>query len=76
MWNWLVSALFTGATVVLFDGSPGYPDMGALWRFAEASGATALVSIELGYPVTVFEEAAAPPMYAIPHLDLPPLRRV
>ena len=38
MWNWLVSALFTGAKVVLFDGSPGYPDMSALWRMAQDHG--------------------------------------
>ncbi len=38
MWNWLVSGLFTGAKVVLFDGSPGYPDMSALWRMAQDQG--------------------------------------
>ena len=38
MWHWLVSALFTGAKVVLFDGSPGYPDMSALWRMAQDHG--------------------------------------
>jgi acetoacetyl-CoA synthetase len=35
MWNWLVSALYTGARVVLFDGSPGYPDMSVLWQMAQ-----------------------------------------
>lgn len=35
MWNWLVSSLMTGATIVLFDGSPVYPDTGALWRMIE-----------------------------------------
>lgn len=35
MWNWLVSGLATGCTVVLFDGNPLYPDAGALWRMAE-----------------------------------------
>ena len=35
MWNWLVSALFTGARVVLFDGSPGYPDLSVMWRMAQ-----------------------------------------
>ena len=35
MWNLLVSGLLAGATVVLFDGSPGHPDLGALWRLAE-----------------------------------------
>ncbi len=31
MWNWLVTALCTGATVVLYDGSPFHPDPGVLW---------------------------------------------
>lgn len=40
MWNWLVSGLMTGCEVVLFDGSPGYPDLDASWRLAEARGIT------------------------------------
>ncbi|MDC3121436.1 acetoacetate--CoA ligase, partial [bacterium] len=35
MWNWLVSALGTGATIMLYDGSPTYPDNIVLWRFAD-----------------------------------------
>src|SRR3954451_2210639 len=35
MWNLLVSGLLTGASLVLFDGNPGHPDLGALWRLAE-----------------------------------------
>jgi acetoacetyl-CoA synthetase len=38
MWNWLIGALATGATVVLYDGSPMHPDPGVLWRMAEAEG--------------------------------------
>jgi len=34
MWNWLVCSLGLGATVVLFDGSPFYPDAEALWKLA------------------------------------------
>ncbi|MBT2479914.1 acetoacetate--CoA ligase [Streptomyces sp. ISL-94] len=40
MWNFLVSGLLTGTTVVLYDGSPGYPDTGAQWRIAERTKAT------------------------------------
>tara|TARA_B100000586_G_C20093531_1_gene421264 strand:- start:666 stop:1808 length:1143 start_codon:yes stop_codon:yes gene_type:complete len=40
MWNWLVSGLASGATIVLYDGSPGYPDLGTLWRMAEKTGIT------------------------------------
>jgi acetoacetyl-CoA synthetase len=35
MWNWLVSSLATGATVVLYDGDPFYPQPGALWQLAQ-----------------------------------------
>jgi len=38
MWNWLVSSLAVGATVVLYDGSPTYPDGNALWDLAEEVG--------------------------------------
>lgn len=40
MWNVQVSGLFVGATAVLYDGHPGTPDLGALWRFVEQVGAT------------------------------------
>lgn len=40
MWNFLVSGLLTGTTIVLYDGSPGYPDTAAQWRVAERTGAT------------------------------------
>jgi acetoacetyl-CoA synthetase len=35
MWNWLVSGLATGSTVVLYEGSPFAPDRDVLWRMAE-----------------------------------------
>ena len=40
MWNLLVSGLCVGATIVLFDGDPGWPDRGALWRLAAETGVT------------------------------------
>jgi acetoacetyl-CoA synthetase len=40
MWNYLVSGLLVGATPVLFDGDPGHPDLGALWRMAGDDGVT------------------------------------
>jgi acetoacetyl-CoA synthetase len=40
MWNWLVSGLASGAAIVLYDGSPGHPDLGALWRMADRTGIT------------------------------------
>jgi len=35
MWNWLVSGLAVGATLILFDGSPFYPDGGTTFKLAE-----------------------------------------
>ncbi|HTW12036.1 MAG TPA: acetoacetate--CoA ligase [Solirubrobacteraceae bacterium] len=40
MWNFLVGILLTDAAVVLYDGSPGHPDLSVLWDLAERSGAT------------------------------------
>jgi acetoacetyl-CoA synthetase len=40
MWNYLVSGLLVGATIALFDGDPGHPDLGALWAFANETGCT------------------------------------
>jgi acetoacetyl-CoA synthetase len=40
MWNLLVGGLLSGATILLYDGNPGYPDMNALWKFAERTGMT------------------------------------
>jgi len=42
MWNWLVSSLAVGATLVLYDGSPFHPDGRVLWDLADASGITIL----------------------------------
>jgi acetoacetyl-CoA synthetase len=40
MWNYLVGGLLVGATIVLYDGHPGYPDPEALFRYAAADGIT------------------------------------
>jgi acetoacetyl-CoA synthetase len=40
MWNFLVSGLLTEAAIVLYDGSPGHPDMGVLWDLADQAGIT------------------------------------
>ncbi|MFN8686715.1 MAG: acetoacetate--CoA ligase [Acidobacteriota bacterium] len=38
MWNWLVVGLASGAGLVLYHGSPFYPDAGVLWRLVEEEG--------------------------------------
>ena len=40
MWNFLVSGLLGPAAIVLYDGSPGYPDMDVLWDLAERTRMT------------------------------------
>ena len=40
MWNWLVSGLASGATLLLYDGSPFFPDPKAMMDLAEREGIT------------------------------------
>ncbi len=40
MWNWQLSALSLGATLYLYDGNPGFPDVPALWRIIDALNVT------------------------------------
>lgn len=35
MWNWMISSLAVGATIVLYDGNPTWPDWGAMWRLVQ-----------------------------------------
>jgi acetoacetyl-CoA synthetase len=40
MWNWVVSALVNGATLLLYDGSPFHPSGNILWDYADAERCT------------------------------------
>ncbi|CAA9483945.1 MAG: Acetoacetyl-CoA synthetase [uncultured Solirubrobacteraceae bacterium] len=40
MWNFLIGAMLTGAEIVLYDGSPGTPDLNVLWELAARTRAT------------------------------------
>jgi acetoacetyl-CoA synthetase len=40
MWNFLVGVLLSDASIVLFDGNPGHPDLGTLWDVAQRTGTT------------------------------------
>jgi acetoacetyl-CoA synthetase len=42
MWNYLVSGLAVGSTLVLFDGNPAWPDLRTLWRLASDERVTYL----------------------------------
>ncbi len=40
MWNWLASALAQQATIVLYEGSPGFPSLNVLWDLIDEAGIT------------------------------------
>jgi len=40
MWNYVIGAMLSGSTVILYNGSPGYPTLDRLWDLAERSGMT------------------------------------
>ena len=45
MWNLLMNSLLSGTTILQYDGSPAWPDMGALWHFADRGQATFSASV-------------------------------
>jgi acetoacetyl-CoA synthetase len=59
VWNYLVAGLLHGATIVLYDGSPTYPDVDAVWRVAQDTGAT-MVGVGAGYLVAGEKAEARP----------------
>lgn len=40
MWNVVVGSLLAGSTIILYDGNPGYPNLEAMWKLAEATEMT------------------------------------
>jgi acetoacetyl-CoA synthetase len=42
MWNFLIGCMFSEAAIVLYDGSPGHPDLGALWDLAARARITCM----------------------------------
>ncbi len=42
MWNWLMSCLAVGASVVLYDGNPNYPEWGTMWKLVQEEKITIL----------------------------------
>jgi acetoacetyl-CoA synthetase len=59
MWNLLVGGLLTDAVVLLYDGSPGYPDMNTLWQFAQDSKMT-FFGTSAGYITSCMKAAIEP----------------
>lgn len=71
MWNWLTCSLACGATVVLFDGSPFYPDPGVLWKLAQDEKIT-VFGTSARYIAALEKEGIKPGT----DYDLTPLRAV
>ena len=71
MWNWLVSSLATGATLVLFDGNPFHPSAEALWQMAQDEKIT-VFGTSAGY-LAALQAAGVRPQEKF---DLTPLRAV
>ncbi len=59
MWNWLVSALSLGVTLVLYDGAPLAPDREVLWRMAESERVT-VFGTSARYLATLEKESVRP----------------
>jgi len=71
MWNWLVSSLAVGATLVLFDGNPFHPDPGALWKIAQDEKIS-IFGTSAGY-IAALQNASVTPGKTY---DLTPLKAV
>ncbi|MFI9401531.1 acetoacetate--CoA ligase [Nocardia sp. NPDC052316] len=59
MWNFQISGLLVGATVVCYDGSPTYPAPDALWRIAAETGTT-MLGTSPGYVLACIKAGAVP----------------
>jgi acetoacetyl-CoA synthetase len=71
MWNWLVSSLALGARVMLYDGSPFYPDAAAMWQMAQEEEIT-IFGTSASY-LAALEKAGVQPRTSF---DLTPLKAV
>ena len=71
MWNWLVSSLAVGATIVLYDGNPFHPDPDALWKIARDEKIT-IFGTSAGY-IAALQNAGVKPGKTF---DLSPLKAV
>jgi len=68
MWNWHVSALASGATLVIYDGHPLYPQVGALWALADEANIT-LFGTSAKYLETLQKNQFSPcDFYLLTHL--------
>jgi acetoacetyl-CoA synthetase len=59
MWNFLSAGLLTDGSIVLYDGNPGYPGLGALWDLAEQAGITCF-GTSASYVAACMKDGIAP----------------
>ncbi len=71
MWNWLATGLASGATLILYDGSPFFADGRVLWEMAQRESVT-VFGTSAKY-ISALEKAAVRPRE---EFDLPQLRSV
>lgn len=67
MWNVVVSGLLTGATVLLYDGNPGYPNLEMLWEFAEETKMT-IFGTSASFLLSCMNGNIHPAAYKLDHL--------
>jgi acetoacetyl-CoA synthetase len=66
MWNYLMSGLLAGATIVLFDGDPGHPDLSTLWQLA-AELRFDVFGMSAPFIMASRKAGVVPPDHAPPH---------
>jgi len=71
MWNWLLSSLAVGATIILYDGNPNYPDPGAMWKLIEEERIS-IFGCSASYLLFLKKENFSPRT----HFDLSSLREI
>ena len=64
MWNYLVSGLLVGATIVLFDGDPAFPDLTTLWRLA-ADTAVDVLGVSAPFLMACRKAGVVPPPHRL-----------
>lgn len=69
MWNWMLSALGCGTSLVLFDGNPSYPETSAIWKILEEEKVTCF-GLSASYIHALMAEGFVPK----DHADLSALR--
>ena len=71
MWNWQAAALGTGASVVLYDGNPSYPDTDQIWHIIEMEKVT-VFGLSASYIHALLQQGFSPKS----KVDLSSLREI